>query len=199
MLNNSKNANVTILSEGLIEEEVFMTHIFTILTITLSVFISGISYNRPEVNQENFYIQGEKEKMPKFSYHTLNGKKFSNRNLEPDKTYLFVYFNPLCDLCKEEIEDITDNIGNLEDVQILLVSPNQLNEIEQFSESFGLDKFSQITILHDFDDTFYLEFGAIGYPNLYIYNSNKELVRYFDHATGFLEIKNAITPVLTQN
>lgn len=176
-----------------------MTHIFTILTITLSIFISGNSIDSDNVYQASLFKQGEKEKMPKFSYHTLNGKKFTYRNLDSDKTYLFVYFNPLCDLCKEEIEDITENIENLEDVQILLVSPNQVNEIEQFSESFGLGKFSQITILHDYDDTFYLEFGAIGYPNLYIYNSNKELVRYFDHATGFPEIKNAITPVLTKN
>lgn len=177
-----------------------MTHIFTILTITLSIFMSGNSFESQTVFSANsLCIQGEKEKMPKFSYHTLNGKKFTNRNLESNKTYLFVYFNPLCDLCKEEIGDIAENINNLEEVQILLVSPNQISEIEQFRDSFGLEQISQITILHDFEDSFYLEFGAIGYPNSYIYNSNKELVRYFDHATGFREIKSAITPVLTKN
>ncbi len=177
-----------------------MTHIFTVLTVGLSIFISG-SIGKDTTNeyvQESAVKERDKEKMPRFSYYTLAGKKFSNRDLEANKTYLFVYFNPLCDLCREEIGEIVENIDQLENVQILLVSPNHLNEINEFKDYFNLGDYRQITILHDTDDRFYLEFGAIGYPNMYIYNNRQELVRYFDHATGFSEINNALKPVLTR-
>ncbi len=173
-----------------------MTHIFMILAITLSIFISG------NANSEYVMEPGgkdrNKEKMPRFSYYTLSGKKFSNRDLEANKTYLFVYFNPLCDLCREEVGEIVENIDQLENVQILLVSPSHPDEINEFKEYFKLGDYRQITILHDMEDQFYLEFGAIGYPNMYIYDNRQELVRYFDHATSFNEINNAIKPVLTR-
>lgn len=170
-----------------------MVQIITLLTFCLSIFISG--------NQ--FIERGEdkvraKEKMPKFTYYTLSGKRFSNGDLVSNKNYLFVYFNPLCELCKEEVEDILENIQALEEVQIVLVSPSQLSEIELFEEHLKLNDYKQVTVLHDAEDRFYLEFGAIGYPNMYLYNNKYELVRYFDHAIGFHAIRNALKPILTK-
>lgn len=139
------------------------------------------------------------EKMPKFTYYTLEGHKFSNKNLDENKTYLFVYFNPLCELCRNETEQIIENIDYLTDVQVVMVSPTDRKEIEQFVKDYELPKYSQIKVLHDSEDRFYIDFGAIGYPNMYIYNSKGEMVAYFDRATDFREIRQALKPVLTKN
>lgn len=176
-----------------------MLHIITILTLCLSIFMSGNTFLEKVDKDKGEDRVKEKEKMPKFTYYTLAGKKYSNNDLANNQNYLFVYFNPLCELCKEEVEDILENIEDLEEVQVLLVSPSQLSEIEVFKEYFKLSDYKQITILHDAEDRFYLEFGAIGYPNMYLYNNKQELVQYFDHAIGFHEIRNALKPVLTKN
>lgn len=170
-----------------------MVHIITLLTFCLSIFITSNQFLERGEDKVR-----EKEKMPKFTYHTLSGKRFSNNDLANNKNYLFVYFNPLCELCKEEVEEILENIEALEEVQIVLVSPSQLGEIELFKEYFKLADYKQVVVLHDSEDRFYLEFGAIGYPNMYLYNNKYELIRYFDHATGFHEIRNALKPVLTK-
>jgi peroxiredoxin len=153
-------------------------------------------------NNEALNVTREKlsatEKMPKFSYYTLDGKRYTNKNLPQDKTTLFVYFNPLCDLCRKETEQILENLDYLKDVQVIMVSPTDVTEIERFVAEYKLKEISQITVLHDIDDTFYTDFGAIGYPNMYIYNAQHEMVAYFDKATGMDELKLALEPVLTK-
>lgn len=138
------------------------------------------------------------EKMPRFTYYTLEGHKFSNKNLDEDKNYLFVYFNPLCELCRNETEQIIENLDYLNDVQVLMVSPTDRKEIEQFVKDYKLPNYPQIKVLHDSEDKFYMDFGAIGYPNMYIYNTQGEMVAYFDRATDFHEIRQALKPVLTK-
>jgi peroxiredoxin len=132
----------------------------------------------------------KKKKLPDFSYQTMDGKKFTNDNLNKNSRLLIVYFNPKCEICQRETSDILDNINYFNDIQILMVSPASKEDVEKFVKKFKLTDYHQITVLHDKDDVFYKQFGAIGYPTLYLYNKDRELIENYDTEVQFEDIKD---------
>jgi len=164
--------------------------VFLVLSLNINDKVLGLKNSRQE----------KVEYMPRFSYYTLDGKTFSNRQLAENKSYLFVYFSPLCGLCKEETEALVDHIDAMKGVQIVMVSPGEKSDIKKFVAFYKLKEYPQITVLHDPKDSFYLEFGAIGYPNLYVYDKEKKLVQYFDQVTDFYTIERALQEgVISEN
>ena len=145
------------------------------------------------VNTANaqYLRNGKIEKLPSFTYQTLNGTKFSEQDLKADQRLMIVYFNPLCEVCQKEVKEIISNIEYFKDIQIVMISPNKKEEIDEFVNNFKLNNFQQVTILHDEEDLFYKQFHAIGYPSLYMYDTNKQLLEHFDSHADIREIKDA--------
>ena len=135
----------------------------------------------------------KKKTLPDFSYHTMDGKKFTNDNLNKNRL-LIVYFDPLCEVCQRETSDILDNINYFRDIQIVMVSPAAKEDVGKFVKKFKLYDYHQIIVLHDKEDVFYKQFGAIGYPTLYLYDKDKKLIENFDTEVRFADIKDAFSP-----
>ena len=131
------------------------------------------------------------EKLPEFSYNTLDGKKFSNTDLKPNERLMSVYFNPLCELCQDETSQILENINYFQDIQIVMVTPGAKEEVLKFVSKFKLNKYHQITVLHDKEDTFYKKFDAMGYPTMYLYDTNNKMISKFETEVEFDEIRDA--------
>jgi peroxiredoxin len=141
--------------------------------------------------QAQYKTNKKNNSVPKFHYETINGKSFGNENLKKDKKLMFVYFNPVCEICHREIKDILDNINYFQDIQIVMVSPAAKEEVVRFGKKFKLDNYHQVTLLYDKYDVFYKQFGAVGYPTLYLYDINKELIVNYDTEVEFADIKDA--------
>ncbi|HEY8399796.1 MAG TPA: redoxin domain-containing protein [Cytophagaceae bacterium] len=139
-------------------------------------------------------------KIPQFTYYTIEGKTFGNKDLKKNTKLIFMYFNPLCDICVSETQNILGNYYYLQEhnIQLVMVSPNKLGEIVVFKDKFGLDRYENITVLHDRDDTFYKQFNAIGYPTLYLYNEEQNLITSFETEVDFEEIKVAFNKTVVK-
>lgn len=140
------------------------------------------------------YIQNRVEKLPSFSYQTLDGKKFTEKELNASSRLMIVYFNPACDVCQEETKEIIRNMDYFKDIQIVMISPSTKEEIAQFSKSYNLSKFSQVTVLHDASDLFYKQFNAMGYPALYMFDQKKNLIGQFNTHADIEEIQEVFGP-----
>ncbi|MFN6944982.1 MAG: peroxiredoxin family protein [Cytophagaceae bacterium] len=163
----------------------FITVRFVVLICMVFAF-AGWQKNLLGMNAEESL---KKEKMPKFLYYTLDGKNFTHSDLKKGARYMFVYFNPHCDICQDEAVEIINNLDMLMDIQVVMVSPNDVEDVKKFVKKYKIHKYSdQITVLHDPMDLFYKEFGANGYPNVYLYNEKKELVRYLDESVLVEEV-----------
>jgi peroxiredoxin len=158
---------------------------------TIMFCFSMLTFSDAQAQSRNNNDKKKKQKLPKFSYHTMDDRKFTNEDLNKDSRLLIVYFNPLCEACQKETSDIIDNINYFNDIQILMVSPARKEDVSRFIKKFKLNEYHQITVLHDRDDIFYRQFGAIGYPTLYLYNSKKELIDNYDYEVQFEDIKNS--------
>jgi len=115
--------------------------------------------------------------IPEISFKTLENNIFTNKNLKPNTAIVFIYFNSECDFCQHEAQNISDNIAQFKDVQLLFVSTENIETIEAFAETYNLLSKLQITFLHDSTHTFSTRFDANSIPYLLIYNSNQELVK----------------------
>lgn len=142
-------------------------------------------------NANGQYIQQRDEKLPSFTYYTLDGNEFTEGSLIKNSKLMIVYFNPACEVCQEETAEILTNIDYFKDIQIVMVSPNTREELALFTKRFNLNKYPQITMLHDPEDIFYKQFHATGYPSLYLYDEKKNLIENFTSITEIDEIKEA--------
>jgi peroxiredoxin len=158
--------------------------VFSMLTLT--------NANGQQINSR------KTEKMPSFIYHTLDGAKFTEKDLKENSRIMIVYFNPLCEVCQKETKEILGNMDYFSDIQIVMVSPNSETEINEFVNEHGLKKHSQIIVLHDYNDVFYKQFHAIGYPSLYLYDEEKQLIEHFDTQVSMAEIKTAFAGTSAQ-
>jgi peroxiredoxin len=164
---------------------IYCTVLFCFCMLNLNVHSSA---------QTQFISSIDKKKkplLPKFSYQTMDDKKFTNENLDKNSRLLIIYFNPLCEVCQRETSDIIDNINYFQDIQIVMVSPAPKDDVSRFIKKFKITNYHQITVLHDKDDIFYKQFGAIGYPTLYLYNKKKELIENYDTEVQFEDIKDS--------
>lgn len=138
------------------------------------------------------YIHKTSETLPAFTYYTLDGKKFTEKDLNQNTRLMIVYFNPHCEVCQEETKEIMSNIDYFKGIQIVMISPNTQEELAAFSKQYNLA--SQILLLQDPDDVFYKQFKATGYPSLYLYDQKKNLITNFESQTDIEEIKEAFGP-----
>lgn len=163
-----------------------------VLVYTLIMMVFSVITLSPANGQ--FVNNRKVETIPSFTYYTLEGHKFSNKDLKDNSRLMIVYFNPLCEVCQREMKEILTNMDYFKNMQIVMVSPNSKEEIGNFVTEHNLSNFPQITVLHDVNDAFYKEFHAIGYPSLYLYDENKNLVEHFDSHADIREIKDAYDP-----
>lgn len=128
--------------------------------------------------------------VPDFKFIDWKGKSISNKDIKRQQG-MFVYFDPLCDVCKKETKIIKEHLSYFQDKPMYMVSPGKLKDIEAFIKQYDLGKVSFIKIIPDQKDQFYKIFNVSGYPSIIIWNSNNEITAKFEGETSFEEIKNA--------
>jgi peroxiredoxin len=167
-----------------------------------TIAICGLIFTLNLINiadiQAQYKANKKKQSIPEFHYETLSGKDFGNENLKRDNRLMIVYFNPVCEICHREIKDILDNINYFQDIEILMISPAPKEEVVKFGKRFKLNNYHQITLLFDKYDVFYKQFGAVGYPTLYMYDKNKDLILSYDTEVEFSDIRDAFSPEMAR-
>ncbi len=120
--------------------------------------------------------------MPNFSFLALDSTVFSAADLAERKTIL-MYFNSTCEHCQYEASQISEQIDKFSKVNLLFVSEQNLAEIRTFSERYNLDKQENIKFLKAPDNGFYKVFGSSPIPSIFIYNTDKQLVKNYNGET----------------
>lgn len=120
-------------------------------------------------------------------YHRIKDAKFSPRELprtqlfEPDsgapysmsmrKDKLLIFFSPFCSFCEQYAHDIVNTQNKLEGIQILFISTELPEYIQEFSFSHPSDK---IVYLCDETSLFSKELKVKRYPTTFLYNGKSQ-------------------------
>ena len=131
--------------------------------------------------------------IPKFELKTLDNVSFTNENLKPNTSTVFIYFNSECDFCHHEAESINQNLKKFKNVQLVFVSTESIEILKQFSEKYNLNNHPKINFLYDNNYSFSSKFNAFSIPYILIYNKNNELIKKNNgqlNANGILRVLN---------
>lgn len=117
--------------------------------------------------------------IPEFCIYNVDETEFCSRYISQESSCLFVFFNPDCDHCKYEAEQITVNIESFRNHQIFFISSSSVNDIKEFAIRYFLNDYDNIKFLCDKDYVVQNLMGVNLIPSSYIYNSSHHLVKSF--------------------
>ena len=119
--------------------------------------------------------------LPNLQIRLVDGNMVDLKSLK-EKTIL-VLFQPDCDHCQHEAEDIKANLDRFKNLTMYFVSSSPVDEIVKFSKDYKFIEHNNIhfgsTTTQNILDTF----GAISAPSIYIYSEKGDLIQKFNGQT----------------
>jgi len=152
------------------------------IAIALLSVVGYLGYSIASVLNHKKEIAERIKIIPNFSFHDLNGKVYSEKDL-PNKPIIFVYFNSDCDYCQSEARKIQGRIHEFKDAQLIFISFEETASIKQFAAAYKLDDQESITFLEDRKGQFSNIFDVHSIPYIVVYNKNQEFLQKFKGAT----------------
>lgn len=114
---------------------------------------------------------------------------FTKDNLEKKKPVMVMVFNPSCDHCQHETDEIIKHMDELKHFQIVMVTMMPFDSMLHFRKKYGLEKYKNIVTGQDFQ--YYLAgfYLMRNLPFLAFYDRKKKLISVFE---GSMPIKRVI-------
>lgn len=120
-------------------------------------------------------------KLPSFEFYDSKGQRITANDLKGSYSYVLVYFNSTCSSCDDKARQITHYISEFKKSEIIFVSSESQEDINQFSFRHELNRYENIRILRAPEETFYQYFGSSFTPGIFIYDSNhNEIIKIED-------------------
>lgn len=105
---------------------------------------------------------------------------FTKNDLPKKSAVMLMIFNPGCEHCRHETEEILKRIGEFKKIQIIMTTFMPFDSMMAFRKKYQLDQYENVIVgqdTHYFLPTFY-NIGSL--PFLAFYNRKKELIRVFE-------------------
>ncbi len=114
---------------------------------------------------------------------------FTKADLKKNKPAMMIVFNPDCEHCQHETEEIIKNIDKFKGIQIVMSSMVTITEIKAFIEKYQLSKYDNITVGKDVSYFLpaYYQFNNL--PFLAFYDKKHKLISEF---SGSLPIEKVL-------
>jgi thioredoxin-related protein len=110
-------------------------------------------------------------------------------NLKKNTPVLIMLFNPTCDHCQHETEQIIKNIDAFKKVQIILATTAPFGLMKEFYANYKLAKFKNISVGQDFQYTLPSFYMIHSLPYLAMYDKQGKLLTTFE---GTMKIEDLI-------
>jgi thioredoxin-related protein len=114
---------------------------------------------------------------------------FTKDKLKKNKPVLIVLFNPECDHCKHETEEILKHIDELKNVQIIMATMAQYAPMKDFYTKYNLGDFKNIKVGQDFQYMLPSFYRVRSLPYLAMYDQKGNLLTTFE---GTMKIEDLI-------
>jgi peroxiredoxin len=118
---------------------------------------------------------------PAYPLLALDSSKFNSVSISNKKEpVVIIYFSPTCSHCQHQVEEITSHMNEFQHVQFLMVSSYSMKEIKEFSDTYGMSHFSNVTLAHDpvFGMGQFFEIRSL--PGIFVYNKKGKLQTHFE-------------------
>lgn len=104
---------------------------------------------------------------------------------------IFILFQPDCDHCQHEAEEISQRLAEFKDYSLYFISSTPIAEILQFASTYGLHNKERVYFAFTPTESVLDNYGAISAPSIYIYDQGK-LKQKFNGQTPVDDIVNSL-------
>jgi thioredoxin-related protein len=101
---------------------------------------------------------------------------FTKDNLKKNKPSIIIVFNPGCEHCKHETEEIIKNINDFKNMQIVMTTPQSFTEMKGFYKEYNLAKYPNIIVGRDEHFTMPSFYAIRSLPFIAFYNKKQKLI-----------------------
>jgi len=102
----------------------------------------------------------------------LNAKALSGK-------LILIFFQPDCDHCQREAEQIQQNLGAFKDYQLYFISDAALPQIAAFAQTYKLAGNPAINFYQTSISDIMRTIGSVQLPSVYVYSNEGKLVKSF--------------------
>jgi len=120
---------------------------------------------------------------------------FTKSDLKKNKPVLLILFNPDCEHCKHETEEIIKNIDQFKDIQIVMATMMPFDEMKSFYEKYDLKRFDNITVGQDIKYTLPVFYNIRFMPYLAMYNKKGNLLTTFEGSMKIEDLENVFKQI----
>ena len=149
-----------------------IVYVVLILVVVIGLLSYGI-YQRVKLRNE------VREKLQNMTITRLFSLDSSEFRIPPSRPIVILYFNSECDICRNELVEIKENISKFEPASVILVSSENISAIKKVEEDFDLPARSNIFFTKLNSSDLYFVFGSVSVPHIFIYGKNSQLVKEF--------------------
>lgn len=134
-----------------------------------------------------YWINFSAQELPNTQLCKLNGDPYT---LTIKKNKILVFFKSDCYSCEQTANEIINSGNELENIEVLFISPEHPDNLLLFSLNFSSEK---ITYLCDETTLFSKELKVDKYPTIFIYSgNNQKLTKRFVGAVPLEQIIQAL-------
>jgi len=150
-----------------------ITGLFVVLLLLgLTVFFLFIKIQKTQHKKEVY------QSIPTFQISDINGQIVTEAFLQDSRIVMFVYFNPDCDLCRDEIIQIKENESALSQGKIIFFSESYSDSIQQFLRTIDFKPPSNMLFLSDEKALLIRKMNVMTNPTIYIYRQGQLIKRF---------------------
>lgn len=120
--------------------------------------------------------------IPDFTFYKLDKTVFTNKNIQPGKLSLLVFFDAACEHCQHAMETYNEHYRELNKAAVYLITIDNQATINYFMTKYANNLYGSknVTILQDLRNEFVTKFQPRKYPSMFLYSSSKKLLIYDD-------------------
>lgn len=127
--------------------------------------------------------------IPSFQMINLaDSSRFTKDSLDKKKATVFIIFNPFCDHCKHETEDLTANIDLFKQAQIIMASPVDYGYLKKFYDDYKIARYPNIIMGRDPGNFLGTFFNVQSIPSVYVYDKKGKFIASFERPESVKKI-----------
>ena len=139
---------------------------------------------------QSSYAQSDSLKAPYLRFPTFPPVKlllpdstyFTKESLDKKSNIMLMLFSPQCEHCQHETEQLVRQIDRFKKIEIIMATFMPFDSMMAFREKYGLAKFKNITVAHDYQYFLPAFYNIHNLPYFAFYNRKKELISAFEGA-----------------
>ncbi|MFT3936024.1 MAG: thioredoxin [Chitinophagaceae bacterium] len=167
-----------------------------ILTLLFSCFLLSFSMHAQidSVDKNAPYIKNPG--IPEFDLLQVDSSThITKANITPKHKTIIMFFSPECSHCQHQTEDMIAGMDSLKDVQIVMATYQPFEQMVEFNQKYGIDKFPNIKMGRDTKYFFPPFYRMKSLPHLALYSSKGTYITSFEGNQKIATLLDAFEPV----